>query len=1068
MKILQRIPLNFKLFFIVAVPVAAMVYFANNIISSENGKIKYFESINAEINDIAYYIYLAEELQNERSLSFSRLVNKNEESKNKLHYQRLNTNLALGAVNEDKKSSFWSSTMLQYLEKRRLKIDSLLFQPFESNEYFTEVILKIYGQIPQIDSINNPAVLASGLNTQYHLGKASTYFSLIRARIFYGLVNGSLTPGEFGTLRNFHLIFNTALFDYKKSASPSQILEFQKMLSDDALQETLQHFELVLNKGKMTNGISPEDWWELSTLSVKMINQLRNDQLEHLKEEAEKLLHSKKNARDLKILMLIFLLVITIVLVGLNIQSISEAILKIELAVNKLANGNTDIQLDIATRDVIGKLSESIIFAAQANQKIAETALIIGKGNFDVEVPVRSEVDSLGIAVTQMKNELAQLNLEKNNLLWIQKGALAISEKLSGEQNINNLSKVFLDSLVTYSNAQIAAFYVHENDSTFCLAASYAVNEADLKFKYKMGEGLVGEAALSGAPIVLKDLPPDYFKINSTFGNFVPKNLLIFPFKFQNKVLGIIEIGTINHFSDREIELIEELEKTVGAAISSACYHLKLENLLQQTQAQAEELQAQQEDLLSVNSELEMQTHRLQASEEELRVQQEEILAANKILEERSLEMEEKNLDLRRFAEEIDHKNEELKQASQYKSEFLANMSHELRTPLNSILLLSKLLSEKQDGNNSKECKEYAEVIQQSGKGLLDLINEILDLSKIEAGKMELEIEEVSVKEITGEVQTLFAQIAQQKNILFNIEIDSNVPATITTDKGKVGQVLKNLISNALKFTEKGTVQIEIKKTESDRLNFIVKDTGIGIKKDQLNLIFEAFQQGDSSSRRKYGGTGLGLSISKELAHMLGGFISLTSKAGAGSTFTFTIPIKANISSNNKTDNKKHPEKSGIQLRSESKKTVLAKAAKRAEVDEKIMDIANEILHHKKVIIVDDDIRNIFSLTQVLENQKMKVLAAGDGREALSLLEKNPDTAIVLMDVMMPDMDGYEAMTEIRKRAEFSALPIISVTAKAMKGDREKCLQAGASDYISKPVDALQLLSLLKVWLYKP
>jgi signal transduction histidine kinase len=1071
MKIIKRIPLNVKLSIIVAVPLAAMVFFAHSIITGENEKISYLEAITKEVKVITDYVALAEELQHERGLSFSWLIDKNPEIKQELDLQRKKTDEVLNNLKNKKSVVFWSSTMLQQLDFRRNKIDSLLLQPFESNEYFTETIIKIYSQVPQIDPYNNPAELSAGLKAQYHLGKASTYLALTRAQIYFGLSSRDLTPTEFGTLRNFYLIFNTSLFDYKNAALTHHALALENRLLNDTVNESMIHIEKIIKAEKILNEIHPKDWWEMSTAAVNILNEIRNEQLLELTEAAEKILESQKSSHDQKILLLVGLVVFTIVLVLLNIQAISEAILKIEAAVRKLAIGDTKVNIEAESRDVIGKLAVSISEAALASEKIAETAYLIGKGNFDVEVPVRSDLDRLGISMDQMKTTLGQLNGEKNSRLWIQQGALEIAEKISGENKIESISSLFLESFAIYANSQAGAFYVSENGNKYRLTATYALNDSQLKSQYQKGEGLIGQAALSKKPIVLKDVPEDHFKISSTFGHLIPKNLIVFPVKYQDVVIGIVELGFLTNISERENELLSQLEETLGAALSSAKYRLKLEELLEETQAQSEELQSQQEELQSINSELEMQANRLQASEEELRVQQEDVMRANKVLEEKAQEMEHKNRELQTFTEEIEQKNEELRQASQYKSEFLANMSHELRTPLNSILLLSKLLAEKNEGESSKECREYAQVINQSGRGLLELINEILDLSKIEAGKMELEIDDVAVRTVSVEAETIFTQMAREKNLSFSVKVEEDVPDTIATDKIKLGQVLKNLLSNAIKFTEKGSVKLQIKKVSKeangkvhDLLNFIVEDTGIGIPHDKQNLVFEAFQQVDSSSKRKYTGTGLGLSISKEIASMLGGNISLKSRPGVGSTFIFTLPILCNVEETERLSRKIVPEKNGVQMMSEALPPLIVDAEKITAQPNQNPEVD---LQHKKVLIADDDIRNIYSLTKVLEKHNMKVIAASDGKEVLQLLNENPDTDIVLMDIMMPEMDGYEAIAEIRKLKPFQKLPIISITAKAMKGDREKCIMAGASDYLSKPVDASQLLSLMKVWLYK-
>lgn len=634
-------------------------------------------------------------------------------------------------------------------------------------------------------------------------------------------------------------------------------------------------------------------------------------------------------------------------------------------------------------------------------------------------------------------------------------------------------------------------------------------------------------------------------------------------------------------------------------------------------EAQSEELKIQQEELLETNAELEAQTQKLQASEEELIVQQEELMQSNHELEEKNHLIIEKNEELEAASIELYRKAEELALSSKYKSEFLANMSHELRTPLNSILLLSKLMADNMESNLTKEQIEFSSVIYNSGNSLLELINEILDLSKIESGKMEIDIENVELKDIFKSINDTFTSLAKEKKISFSIKKENELLSILKTDKIRVEQVLKNFLSNAFKFTEKGSIELivrlpntkESEKMKVDPLNYIcfeVKDSGIGIPKEKHAMVFEAFQQADGSTRRKYGGTGLGLSISREIAHLLGGEIYLESESGKGSSFSLVIPIehvnietifdknekkereketqpldfseksvdqnemKKHLRRKEKTvsnvpkkillvdDNQIHtqtisrflgtpqkvfisvetakeayeilskeridclvldiglPDETGykvletvkknkkfeklpviiytgmsISLQEEKKLKQYANAIILKTADSfkrlsgelslllKIVDgkeeektlkkpyLKDEILVYKHVLVVDDDIRNIYSITKILESQKMKVTSASDGNEALTILNANKDIDIILMDMMMPNKDGYETTIEIRNNQDFKKIPVIALTAKAMLGDREKCMNAGANDYVTKPVDADQLLALLRVWLYK-
>ncbi|RYZ74812.1 MAG: response regulator, partial [Proteobacteria bacterium] len=423
-----------------------------------------------------------------------------------------------------------------------------------------------------------------------------------------------------------------------------------------------------------------------------------------------------------------------------------------------------------------------------------------------------------------------------------------------------------------------------------------------------------------------------------------------------------------------------------------------------------------------------------------------------KELEDKAKLLEVKNQEVELASRSLEEKAEQLSLISKYKSEFLANMSHELRTPLNSLLILSKTLADNKDKNLSGEQVKFATTVHSAGQDLLALINEILDLSKVEAGKMAVTPKEVGLRDIQEYLEQTFKPVAEHKMLEFTTSVSADIPKRLITDENRLQQILKNLLSNAFKFTEKGQVKLEMSLASKDRrysldvLNnaknvvvFKVIDTGIGIPRDKQNLIFEAFQQADGTTSRRYGGTGLGLTISREIARLLGGMIEVESAPGAGSVFTLFLP-------------QKYTPTDAVNVSQEELPTYTSLPAD-----------AN--FSGRKILVVDDDMRNIFALTSVLKARGMNVVFAENGKEGLEMLKANPDVDLVLMDTMMPEMDGLQATNEIRKIDGFSELPIISLTAKAMKGDREKCLSAGASDYITKPVDEENLLSVMYTWL---
>lgn len=914
--------------------------------------------------------------------------------------------------------------------------------------------------------------------------------------------------------------------------------------------------------------------------------------------------------------------------------------------------------------------------------------------------------------------ELSLVNQQNSERNWLLNGLAKVNDILQGHLDVSSFSRVVLDTVVKYIGLQAGAFYVfNEDKKNLLLTASYALPNT-AREEYSLNEGFVGQAAVEKKPIIISNIPPKYAAIDSGTVLVEPVHAIYASLHHNDELKGIIEVLSFTPLTEQTIQLLKLISNNIAVALHSIKEREKVQQLFEQVQRQKEVLEHQQEELRQTNEELTVQAEVLQASEEELRVQEEELRQIN-------AELKEKNSTIENAGRSLERKALELEEASKYKSEFLANMSHELRTPLNSVLILGKLLSENKDKNLTEKQVAHAKIIYKSGSDLLQLINDILDLSKIEAGKVDLHIENVSVKAIALDMEQLFSVVAEEKEIKYLIEIQDTIREQIKTDKQKVEQILKNLLSNAFKFTSKaGTITLKFESVEENTADYIaisVSDTGIGIPSDKQSVIFEAFQQADGSTNRKYGGTGLGLSITRELIRILKGRVELKSEENKGSTFTIYIPVNLEateaisksadsknayvsvtteqvveqtsvpddrhslvkedkvmliieddkdfatllkeFAKNNgfksivalrgeeglfcarryrpsaiildmllpgidgltllklfkEDENLKHIpihvisasenngavssgalaylkkpiQKSeldnaftliGEYLKSTIKRVlVLSKGNLKDEIaktlsNEKNFDIvcdtassleeglekldnvtydciiadigenievgiakievlnthvlpehiptiiyldrdittADEFelkrvadvvvrkstfsnkrlldelelflykvqekktvrqlkfnkpvnldvtLQNKKVLLVDDDMRNIFALSAALEGQQMEVLTANDGKEAIEVLKEDKTVDIVLMDVMMPEMDGYEAMHIIRNEMKLTRLPIIALTAKAMAGDREKCLSAGASDYISKPVDVHKLASLMRVWL---
>jgi signal transduction histidine kinase/CheY-like chemotaxis protein/CHASE3 domain sensor protein len=974
---------------------------------------------------------------------------------------------------------------------------------------------------------------------------------------------------------------------------------------------------------------------------------------------------------------------------------------------------------------------------------IREVANRVANGDYSQKAVDHSQ-DDLGDLVGSLNNMTE--SLEKsfdtiNKSDWRQKGLALLNESLMGNKSVKEVSENALNQIIEYGKCINGSLYLYD-EGLLKLKAAIGL-ENNMKKVFEPGQGMVGHAFVTEKTQVYNNLHEEDFVVTFASSTIKIYGILLVPIFADNHVIGVLELGSTNNFDDSRVDYFIECTRNIGVALNAAKGREKEQQLLEETQAQSEELQVQHAELENLNTELEAQTQKLQASEEELKVQQEELMQANAELEERSRLLEDKNHMIAERNNEIQKKVEELALSTKYKSEFLANMSHELRTPLNSILLLSRLMAENPEENLNEDQIESAKVIQSSGSSLLTLIDEILDLAKIESGKMTLEYHDVVIDDIVKDLKSLFNPVIQEKRLQFNIEIEDDLKKSIETDRLRVDQVLRNLLSNAIKFTEEGSINLHIRKDpkRSDFIIFSVKDTGIGIAEEKQKIIFEAFQQADGSTRRRFGGTGLGLSISREIARLLGGELTLNSKVDEGSEFSLIIPVHAlsdvapietdknlmetiredveeiqHILEGNdaetvewinmleipedvkddRNDIKKDdrviliieddtnfakallkyarlqnykgivavrgdhglsaalqyrphailldvqlPVKDGWQvmdelkghpktrhipvhmmsvlhvkkeslmkgaidfinkpmaldqmtevfrkieevLRKSPQKVLIVeenakhasalsyflsnfnislsvqnnvedsvKALRADHVDCVILDIGSskgdeyeiiesiksydglenlpiiifternlskseelkirqyadsivvktahsyqrildevglflhlveeknnsvetvrsktlgsltEVLSGKKILITDDDVRNIFSLTKALEKYKVEVVVAMDGKHALQQIKEHPDVDVVLMDMMMPEMDGYETIRELRKMPKFTRLPIIAITAKSMTGEREKCITAGASDYISKPVDIDQLLSLLRVWLYE-
>lgn len=619
--------------------------------------------------------------------------------------------------------------------------------------------------------------------------------------------------------------------------------------------------------------------------------------------------------------------------------------------------------------------------------------------------------------------------------LWFKDGIAALSADLSKIDIKNNET---LQNISKYVNAGVAALYIFDKDKKILeMDSSYAYVKQNMqKHSILLGEGVVGQVAKQKEPILLNNVVNDSLSITSLSHNTKTMFSYTLALMYQHKVYGVLELGFTEKINENVMLFLDAITTPLATFIYSKQQNEKIKSYLEYEKANNIVMKEQHLQLEEANSQMEEQHQQLEEANSQMEEQQQQLEEANSYMEEQQQQLKESSYALK-------DKNDELELSSKYKSEFLANMSHELRTPLNAIIVLSNMLENNKFNNLDKEEIKKASIIHKSGNELLLLINDVLDLSKIEAGKMILEEEFFSSKSLIEELSNLFNAQIEEKKLSFIIE--DNFNSQICSDKTKILQILKNFISNALKFTKTGSISLRIETLDERKLQILVCDTGIGIKKEQLESVFNAFVQADGSISREYGGTGLGLSISKKMAEFIGGEITLQSTVLKGSTFSLILPIVIQ----NETDGKIDENKISDEITRYTSST----------------NDSQELLG-SKILVVDDDIRNIFILSEFLSSHGADVITAHNGKEAIDKLEANDNNIdIILMDIMMPVMDGYEATERIKENNKSKDIPIIALTAKAMQEDKEKALDAGCNDYVTKPIDTSLLLSILSGYL---
>ncbi|MFI0962374.1 HAMP domain-containing protein [Streptomyces sp. NPDC021080] len=791
--------------------------------------------------------------------------------------------------------------------------------------------------------------------------------------------------------------------------------------------------------------------------------------------------------------------------------------------------------VDGTWRDLTESVNEMAGNLTRQVRAIARVATAVTRGdlNLKIDVDASGEIQELQDYINKMIANLRDTTIANKEQDWLKGNLARISALMQGRRDLDDVASLIMSELTPVVSAQHGAFFLSmplvdgqdagtEDEEAYELRmlGSYGYSMGSMPTSFRPGEALIGTAAQEKRTILVENAPSGYLKISSGLGEAPPAQVIVLPVLFEGTVLGVIELASFTPFTQIQKDFLNQIAEMIATSVNTISVNTKTEVLLRQSQELTEQLRER-------SAELENRQKALQDSNAELEDKAE-------LLAQQNRDIEVKNTEIEEARQVLEERAEQLAVSMRYKSEFLANMSHELRTPLNSLLILAKLLADNADTNLTPKQVEFAETIHGAGSDLLQLINDILDLSKVEAGKMDVSPTRIALVQLVDYVEATFRPLTAEKGLDFSVRVSPELPATLHTDEQRLLQVLRNLLSNAVKFTDSGAVELVIRPAgadvpvaireqllesgslrdaDADLIAFSVTDTGIGIAASKMRVIFEAFKQADGTTSRKYGGTGLGLSISREIARLLGGEIYAQSEPGRGSTFTLYLPLHPSELPPQGYGQLAPTMEAGELLASEAElrsigmpaevksyqdaqngPAALFRRRRRAlPTAEQRADAAGQQdggagaaqepwaaagqqdagpqhgrsirFEGEKVLIVDDDIRNVFALTSVLEQHGLSVLYAENGREGIEVLEQHDDVTVVLMDIMMPEMDGYATTTAIRRMPQFAGLPIIALTAKAMKGDREKAIESGASDYVTKPVDPDHLLSVMAQWM---
>ena len=1344
MKFVQNLKISHKLLLLFGLLLIPTIILFIITTSFELKVRKEILGVKNDLEEIMMISRIIHEFQEERALTYGYLTARGNEFGNSLQVQREYTNAAVEVLEkylEENNIQLSELQLFSNLHVYRSKADNLELDSLEFESFYQTVREEFLSRLREEANQIDDQQLRNQLQSVVQLVSAKEYLGQLRTFSNHLFTRDTLNISDYNQLGNLHVLFDQHMQMFQRMASEELREYYIEVLNDSDYRAIGRLFdEIRANAGIDASEIDGMKWYERFTASIENFRKVEIKSYGTISQMLEKkLTETNMDLMGYFFVILVFISLAVWFSVAI-IRYLISTVFMLRRASGGVSRGLAEVDIPLTGNDEFGILAASFRKVVTRNKELAMAANAIGEGDYDVPISAPDKDDILKDSIIRMRNNLKALSEENQKRSWLLSGLSQLNDLMGGTADLEQLSKKIIDFVCEYTDAGVGAFFIRNQDQVYRFSAGYSLEySGNSKLTFKTGEGIAGEAALKRKPAVISDVPAGNFILKTGLSETGPLQLLIIPAVYEKETIAVLEIASKDGFTELQQQFIYNASERIAIAVTTLKSNIETQELLHETQSQAEELENQQSELKQINAQLNQQRDELEASEEELRVSQQEMEEKNAELEEKTTELEEqheilsaKNRELEEARQVIELKINQVEAISNYKTEFLANMSHELRTPLNSIMLLSRILMDNARLNGNEKDAEHAKIIQSSGSDLLKLINEILDLSRVESGKIDLDIRETDLRSLNTPNE--FTEQARNKDIRYEITVEKNVPERIKTDQFRLEQIIRNLLSNAFKFTpEGGKIDFQIYKLEergklkSDRMKgaqeiaaFAVKDNGPGIPKEKQKAVFEAFQQADASTTRKYGGTGLGLAICKELAGLLGGEIQLESKTGKGSTFTLFLPVEPVLKADKtepeiitpvkpeysaespavhsvlqpsaKTKNNKNetsvliieddkgfnnvladfarnkqfhveqaftgaegleklhksppdallldvklpdmtgwdilrnminnnllkrvqvhlmtaydyknelsdypafnnflqkpvtlesvskaflkiagrneqiksmliiednevenhaiadllsgheisttsafsgkealekmesekpdgiiidlklPDTDGYQVMEEIRKKnneipIIVYSGKEIDIQEetklkkyantiivkndysyqRLMDevklflhqidyrltdkkqfkidlhVPDAVLKNKKVLLVDDDVRNIYSLYSVLEKEGMEIIVANDGKEAIEKLKEAGKVNIILMDIMMPEMDGIEATKRIKNMPEFRSIPVIAVTAKAMKEDREKCIQAGASDYISKPIDVEKLVSLMRVWVY--